>query len=217
MNRNEKSRFASLCAAGVAALGIAWFADGGEAEAADHSDPPARVGAAIDAADIADLYAWHSSDDGTLTVVMTFAGPSMPSAGQAGQYDADVLYGIHIDNSGDDSANADIWVRFAQNDLGDWGVQLLGVPGEAGAVSGPVETDVDGANGAKVFTGLRDDPFFFDLEGFQNTVSSGDLSFMNTRDSFEGQNVTAVVVEIPLAAALGGGTDLSIWATSSRI
>lgn len=217
MSQFKKSRFMSLCVAGAAALGAAWFVNGQDARAADHNDPPARVGNAVDAADIADLYAWHSDDDGTLTIAMTFAGPTMPADDQTGTYDADVLYGIHIDNSGDNTANSDIWVRFAQNDLGDWGVQLLGVPGEAGPVVGPVETEIDADNGAKVFTGLRDDPFFFDLEGFQNTVMTGDLSFMSSRDSFAGQNVTTVVLEVPLAAALGGGTDLSIWATSSRI
>lgn len=217
MNRRKIARISSLCGAGIAALGIAWFAQQHSAQAADHSDPPNRVGAAVDAADIADLYAWHSDDGQNLSVVLTFAGPVAPAADQAGMYDPDVLYGVHIDNSGSNDANFDIWVRFAQNDLGDWGVQVTNLPGEAAPVVGPVDTTIDAPNGAKVYTGLHDDPFFFDLEGFEMTLMNGSLEFDNTRDSFAGQNVTAIVLEMPLSALSPNDESLSIWTTSSRI
>ena len=97
MKRNLKML---LSAGAVIAAGCAaWL---GSATAADHNDPPARIGGNIDAADIADLYAW-SSASGTLTMVLTFGGPDTPAAGQAGTYDANVLYGIHIDNNGDNT------------------------------------------------------------------------------------------------------------------
>ena len=210
MSRTLKAKLTAAMA--VAAVTGACL---GNPTAADHNDPPSRVGTNIDAADIADLYAWHSADK--LTLVLTFAGPAAPAAGQAGMYDPDVLYGLHIDSNGDHQPDSEIWVRFAQNDLGAWGVQLVGLPGEAGAVQGAVDTELNGAGGAKVWTGLRDDPFFFDLQGFTDTLNTGALSFMSTRDSFEGLNATAVVIEVPLAAALAGGTNLSLWATSSRI
>lgn len=205
-----------LILSGTAAVAVASAAWLGGAFAADHNDPPARVGGNLDAADIADLYAWHSADAQTLKMVLTFGGPATPSADQAGTYDADVLYGIHIDNTGDNVANTDIWLRYGKNDLGEWGLQVVGLPGEAGPVSGAVETSLTGTN-AKVWTGLRDDPFFFDLQGFQDTLQTGTLSFDATRDSFMGRNVTAVVIEVPVAAAIGGGSNLSIWATTSRI
>lgn len=200
-------------AAAVAVASAAWL---GAAVAADHNDPPARITGQADAADIADLYAWHTADAQTLKIVLTFAGPAMPVANQTGTYDADVLYGIHIDNNGDNVANTDIWIRYGQNDLGEFGLQVVGLPGEAGPISGAVETTLTGTT-AKVWTGLRDDPFFFDLQGFQDTLQTGVLAFDNTRDSFAGRNVTAIVIEVPIAAAIAGGSNLSIWATTSRI
>lgn len=200
--------------AGLAALAAVCGIGVGAPMAADHNDPPDRVGANVDAADIADLYAWHSSD--TLTLVLTFGGPTMPAADQSGLYDADVLYSVHVDSDGDNVADQDIHVRFAQNGLGEWGIQAAGLPGESGPVSGAVETELSGTN-AKVWVGLRDDPFFFDLQGFGDTLQSGALSFDNTRDSFAGQNVTAIVIEVPIADALDGGSALSLWSTTSRI
>lgn len=207
---NRKSRLKLLTLAAAAAVSGSWLVT---PMAADHADPPNRVGAALDAADIADLYAWHSTD--TLTLVLTYSGPAMPAAGQSGMYDADVIYGVHIDNDGDNVADEDIWVRFGQNGLGEWGVQIEGLPGETDALRGAVETNLTGAN-AQAWVGLRDDPFFFDLQGFGDTLATGNLAFDNTRDSFAGQNVTALVIEVPIANALNGGSSLSIWSTSAR-
>ncbi|MCA9729372.1 MAG: DUF4331 family protein, partial [Candidatus Eisenbacteria bacterium] len=67
-----------------------------------------------------------------------------------------------------------------------------------------------------VFAGWRDDPFFFDLAGYQMTLQTGDLSFDSTRDSFAGLNVTAIVVEMDLSAALGSGSKINLWATTGR-
>ncbi len=212
----KNARLALVCTAGFAVAATAWLAQDREAVAADHNDPSPRVGAQ-EAEDIDDLYAWHSADGATLTVAMTFAGPVAPVAGQTGTYDPEVLYGIHIDNTGDAVANHNIWVRYAQNDLGEWGVQVVGLPGEADPIVGAVEGTVMGGAGGKVFTGLRDDPFFFDLQGFIDTTTTGTLAFDGTRDGFAGSNATALVLEMPVSAAIAGGTNLSIWATSSRL
>lgn len=72
------SRTLRLCSVTICAIvGIAaaiFVSQSNPAEAADHTDPPDRVMLG-DAADIGDLYAWHNSGNGTLTVVLTFAGP----------------------------------------------------------------------------------------------------------------------------------------------
>lgn len=203
----------ALCATAVLALGF-FALQPDVVEAADHTDPPDRVDAG-DAADIGDIYSWHDAD-GMLTVVLTFAGPVAPSADQTGTYDEDVLYAVHIDNSGDNVANFDIFVKFGQNDLGDWGVQVQGLPGSTGPIVGPVESEISDAN-TKVWVGLRDDPFFMDLQGFLDTTSTGTLSFDPTRDFFAGLNITALVLEMPLSAAQGGGTDLQVWATTASL
>ena len=191
--------------------------DAPSANAADHTDPPRRVGSA-GAADIADLYAWHMTQGGStkLVTALTFAGLQAPAAGQTGTYDADVLYGIHIDNDGDHLADFDIYVRFGQNAMGQWGVQIANVPGEGAPLVGAVEHEIMAAS-AKAWVGLRDDPFFFDLTGFQETLSTGTLAFNPMRDTFAGTNVTAVIIEMSLDAALSSGSSLNIWATTSKI
>ncbi|MEN0060830.1 MAG: DUF4331 family protein [Myxococcota bacterium] len=177
--------------------------------AADHAEAP---GAAADAAaDIADFYAW--ADGGRLTTIITFAG--LTPAGGAATYDADVLYTVHIDNDGDNVSDIDVLVRFGQNGAGEWGVQAEGLPGAAGPLSGAVNTTLE-AEGYQLYAGLRDDPFFFDLAGYTDTLTTATLSFDSTRDSFAGTNVTALVLEGPVDGYLDGGTSLNVWATTAR-
>jgi hypothetical protein len=90
------------------------------------------------------------------------------------------------------------------------------LPGAPGPVTGRVNKKITVADNVRVFGGLRDDPFFFDLEGFRNTLMTGTLSFDSNRDTFAGLNVTAIAMEMDLTAALNGGSSLNGWATTSR-
>ena len=107
------------------------------AVAADHAEAP--IAGADPAADIADLYAWH--DGGSIHAVLTFA--PLTVAGGNATWDADVLYGIHIDNDDDFIADHDVWIRFGTDSGGAWGMQVLGLPGADPTVEGPVETEID--------------------------------------------------------------------------
>lgn len=186
------------------------------ARTADHLDPPARTDPAVDAtpdkaADIADVYAWHTAT--SLIIAMTFAGPQ--SAALPGTYDRDVLYTINISNAGAATdAEFPIRIRFGQ-DGASTGVQIAGVPGATGTIVGPVETNLT-SGPVTARAGLFDDPFFFDLQGFRTTRSTGTLAFSNTRDFFAGQNDTAVVIEMPRAAVENGTNPINIWATTAR-
>ncbi|WP_240480308.1 DUF4331 family protein [Enhygromyxa salina] len=200
----------------VAALGFAaamlLVNDG--VQAADHTEAPGTQ--ADPPADITDFYAWEAPDD-KLVAVVNFAGKT--EAGADPTYDTQVLYGIHIDNDGDNIADIDIWCRFGTNMAEDlWGIQCLNVPGAADTdTNGEVDGVIDGGNGTKIFAGPRDDPFFFDLQGYLETLDSGTLSFDPTRDSFAGTNVTSIVIEMDALAAAGEGTTLQIWATTGRL
>jgi hypothetical protein len=72
-------------------------------------------------------------------------------------------------------------------------------------------------NGILARAGLYDDPFFFDLQGFRETRSTGTLSFVNTRSFFTGQNDTAMVLQIPRRLVENGSNQINIWVTSARI
>lgn len=208
------AKAAGLAACAAAVLGIAALTQRG-VTAADHLDSPGRTDPAVDPvpdrpADIADIYAWHTATD--IIVALTFAGPN--PAGQAGTYDRDVLYAINISNDGNAATTEfPIRIRFGL-DGNRPGVLVTGLPGGA-SVQGPVEQNLSVGN-ILVRAGLFDDPFYFDLQGFRETRSTGTLRFNNQRDFFAGQNDTGVVIQIPRALIQQGGQPVQVWSAASR-
>ncbi|MXO48526.1 DUF4331 domain-containing protein [Erythrobacter vulgaris] len=192
------------------------FAPGVGIIAADHLDPPARTDPAVDstpdrAADIADVYAWHT--DTSVIVAMTFAGPQ--ATDQPATYDPDVLYSINVSNSSPrTTTDIPIRFRFGTGAMDQFGVSVTGLPGVTGAIRGSVETELE-KDGVRVWAGLFDDPFFFDLQGFRDTLNTGTLSFDSERDFFAGQNLTAVVIEIP-RDRIDPGAPVDVWAATAR-
>ena len=178
---------------------------------------PPRTDPAVDQtpdrpADIADVYAFHDAQN--VVVILTFAGPA--PANSPGTYDPNVLYRINISNVGARSdTEIPIEIRFGLDANNNAGVQVRNLPG-TGPIQGPVETNLS-QDGYMVRAGLFDDPFFFDLQGFRDTRSSGTLMFNNQRDFFAGQNDTSVVIQIPRARIQNGNTPLDIWADTGRI
>jgi hypothetical protein len=131
---------------------------------ADHADGPAL--AADPSTDITDLYAWMTPD-GRVNLVMDV----FPSATAGARFSTSALYVFHLAASsriGDPAPNADTIVcRFdAQQLVSCWGPGRAYVHGDAGAATG-----IASAGGAvRVFAGPRDDPFFFNLDGFKTAV-----------------------------------------------
>ena len=211
-----KRKSITLLIAGAAgAFGILLAMPGEPIRSADHLDPPQRTSPSSDdtpdrAADIADVFAWAEGDN--LNLILTFAGP-VPQD-QAATYDRDVLYTFNISTDGDPlNAEQRVMVRFGSAGSNNNGVRVEGIPG-VGTLEGPVETTL-GQNGVRVRAGLFDDPFFFDLQGFRDTLSTGDLQFDSSRDFFAEQNLTAVAVQIPLANFNATGT-FAIWSETKR-
>ena len=177
--------------------------------AADHLDAPKTM--MNQAADITDVYAWHT-DDAKVVAVVNFSG--LIESGVEPKFDSKVVYGIHIDNDADGVADHDVWFRFGQNGAGDWGIQAVGIPGGTPTVSGPLNTSIDAGLGLRLWAALRDDPFFFDLDGFKATLSSSTLSFNKDNDTFAGTNVTSIVVEMSTDAVVGAGSTFQLWAST---
>lgn len=221
MKRTSPSTWVLLGLGGVAACAAGLAATSGTfVDAADHLDPPARVdGDTGDReADIGDIYAWHrgSGADRSLVAVLTFDGPNAPTADQDVPCDPNVLYTIQIDSDADRTADHSIRARFGEDDVGNCFVRVEGIPG----VTGPIDAAVGTARtvgSTHVYAGLQDDPFFFDLQGFRETLMMGTLRFDPTRDSFAGQNISAIVVEFPLSAIGAGDQVLDVWATTGRV
>jgi len=207
--------------AGVAAAISAalLFVPGAPNRAADHLDPPGRTDPTIDAtpdlpADIADIFAWDTDD--SVRVIVTFGGPNDPN--RPASYDRDVLYKIMISTAPPaDTPDITIRARFGRGkNPNEWGVRFEGVPGVTGAIEGPVETTLI-KDGVKARAGLFDEPFFFDLQGFRESRSMGKVRFDNRRNFFNGNNDTALVLEIPRNRFAGATMPLGFWITTSRI
>jgi len=207
---------------------------------ADHAESPATD--ADTAADIADVFIFASPDATKLVGAITFGGRPAPRSRIDGSFycDPDVLYTYNIDRadasgSFDNVADFKVLIRFGKNRAGQCGIQLESVPGTSQTISGPIELELPGSNGLRAFAGLRNDPFFFDFEGFSallNTFATpgqhGDLvsSFrlgggQPRRDSFAFRNVSAIVFEMNIdtvAPRSAGGTrpKVRVWATTSR-
>ncbi len=192
------------------------FAPGVGIIAADHLDPPARTDPAMDstpdrAADIADIYAWHT--DTSVVLALTFSGPQ--ATNQPATYDPNVLYSINVSNTAPrTTTDIPIQFRFGTGAMNQFGIRVTGLPGVTGAIEGSVETTLE-KDGVKVRAGLFDDPFFFDLQGFRDTLNTGTLSFRSNRDFFAGQNLTAVVIEIP-KDRIETGMPLDVWGATAR-
>ena len=209
MNQHKRVP-APAAAAWVACLALTLGV--GVARSADHKEASGTI--ADPGADIADVYAWHDLGANRLVAVITFAGLADAPAGPT--YDADLLYTLNIDNTDDNVADLSVYCRFGQNNAGEWGVQVQNLPGATGTIVGPVDRTLDGGNSTKVYAGPREDPFFFDLDGFRQTLQTGTLAFNSARDRFAGLNVTAIVLEMNLSSALDGSSALKLWATTGR-
>lgn len=172
-------------------------------------------------ADIADVYTWHRGTGASQTVVLvlSFSGPNAPAANQALPCDRDVLYNIHV-GAGDTLPAAGservFRVRFGRDSVNNCFARWEGLPGTTGPVVTRTETTIDLGGNVRAFAGLRDDAFFFDLQGFRETLAMGQIRFVNDRDFFAGKNTPAIVIEVPATAINNGQNTLRVWATTAR-
>ena len=215
---HQRLRPLLVAAPAAAIMAVALLVPGAGNRAADHLDPPTRTDPTVDAipdipADIADIFAWYTADK--VNVIVTFGGPS--STTQPASYDRDVLYKILVSTAAPtDTPEIVIRARFGRGQgQNEWGVRIDGVPGVTGAIEGPVETNL-GKDGVTARAGLFDEPFFFDLQGFRETRSTGTIRFNNQRNFFNGNNDTAIVLSIPRDRFAGASTPLGFWTTTSR-
>jgi hypothetical protein len=121
--------------------------------AADHKDGPAVT--ADPAADVTDVYAWMSADKSKVDLVMDVY-PNVFHLNSAATFGGTAT-STNIICGFDTAQTITCWVGSSEM-----------VTGNAG-----VTTGITSASGkTKVFAGLRDDPFFFNLTGFQATAAA---------------------------------------------
>ncbi|HSU16916.1 DUF4331 family protein [Longimicrobium sp.] len=161
---------AAVCA-GVLAVRQGW--------GSDHQDTPeVELSPRLD---INDVYAFPGSDETRIVLVMTTQSPITPAGTAAARFDANALYQIKIDNTGD--AVEDLVLQFQFDDLGGGAqrVALFGpvAPATTGKFNrvakatpdllGNINTVLTTGAGntlVQLFAGPRDDPFYIDLDQF---------------------------------------------------
>src|SRR6185503_118759 len=201
---------------------------------ADHLDAPALGGltnAAGDFAphsdhgdrDINDVYVFQGSNSSRTVFAMT-TNPAINLFG--GSFGTNVRYAINIDRNGDARQDlAYVWRFGAPNGSGAQSYTVtrysganartyaVGLKLASGSTGGSgIGTAKDGA---KVFAGVRSDPFFFDLTGFIGTVLNvgTDALGSDPTDFFTPLNTNAVVIEVSDDAI--GGTNIGVWGATS--
>lgn len=192
--------------AGAALLVAAWSDRVPLVEAADHAD-------GIDAmstmsSDITDLYAWVWDDNGTpsLAMIIDVDGPSFPDNIQyAWTLVRDPLPGASSTVAQmicqfNSTAGDDISCFFG--DSTDF-VEATGDPSTATGFT---------QNGIRVFAGQRDDPFFFNSDGFTNTAAAvrTQVDGNNANGELNPANIDANgCPDLEAEAARGNGANLA--------
>jgi hypothetical protein len=206
--------------------------------AADHRDSPV-----VDddpAADINDVYMFLDPADKTKLVLVLSTYPlEDPRFATSYQYDPDVIFQIGFDTTGNGTFPNSVFVKFSPLNNGPGSLQTFTATLPNGkSVSGYATPPTIQApapapriateNGITAFAGPRDDPFFFDLIGFNRVVAKinatsvnggkgvADPSLFTHIDAFAGFNVQALVIEAPITDFVGTVKKFGISAFSFR-
>ena len=186
--------------------------------AADHLDGPAV--SANGAIDIADVYVFEGSDPANTVLSFTVN----PAAGMISgtTFDPAAEYAILVDTDGDAVEDTTFTLAF---DAASGGAQAFTVSRDGTEIAaGTTGTTAEIDSGGMAWAGLVDDPFFFDLEGF-NQLKSTLLEAGTLEDAislicdadpdvnfFAGFDASAIVLEVP-DGDLGG--EIGVWAATS--
>jgi hypothetical protein len=214
--------------------------------AADHRDAPGVDGAGE--GDITDVFAFlDPANSGRMVLAMGVNPFAVPAAVPSYRFSKDYLYQFKIDLNGDYQEDLVFQITFQNNGTGQQAFVNVDSPdpnfvgalnqllvGANSQISGPTGGTFGDPASIQVFTGLRDDPFVFDLgqfnriigglqDVFRNIASSpvGPLRGRPVRtdgtsgvDAFAGFNASYIVIEFPVSW-LGVNKIINVWATVS--
>ncbi len=187
--------------------------------AADHGDAPANANDR--AGDLGDAYLFLDPSDNTrLVIAMTVQGFIVPAeAVNFGFFDNNLRYRFEFETGGDPTPDHFIDVTFTEKMTSGATPQTATVTSTflPGIITGPTTVanlspnaaapviTTDQATDVRLFAGIVDDPFFFDIPAFARfnaSVAAGSPDptvFQRGRDSFAGYNTLAIALSIPVA------------------
>jgi hypothetical protein len=208
-------RARSLTMLGAAAVVLTVGASPMLSNAADHLEAP--LAKANHALDITDIYAFDAANSKN-TVLVVDVNP-LAGVVSGKKFDTDGTYDLNIDKNGDYVADAVYRVTFGSS--APDGKQSLTLKRNGATILTGKTSNANAGGGAKLYAGVRDDPFFFDLTSFMRWRDpDGDGAFTYTGpttfdgvDFFRGTNISTIVLEIP-DSWIGGSAN--VWATTTK-
>lgn len=158
---------------GVAALGLgALLGTTTSSQAADHLDSPSVQGNPM--ADINDVYAWMDPSGSKVNLAMTIspADPGTAAMASTRTFGPSILYVFHVTSTpgfGMAGTTQDVICQFqSDTDAQCWVGTTDYVKGDPSNTAGVTST----SGKVRLYAGLRSDPFFFNLQGFVDTVAA---------------------------------------------
>jgi len=231
MFRSIKSKFAVALAA-LMAISLLLLPQS-PADAADHAD--GTIAASNPTADIADVFAFLDPNDNTkVEIAMDVDGFIVPSeAGNRGFFSPLVKFEFQIENSGTAKPDLLIDVTFSVPAAGtpQTGTVKFSdgksftfpttVPSPTAPTAVPFTVTTDSKTGVSAFAGLTDDPFFFDIVGFDRFVASVEggsadpTQLQRGRDSFAGYSIHMIALDVPVSMLTGkAGSKIGVSAAT---
>jgi hypothetical protein len=210
-------------------------------KAADHLEAP--FVAKDPGADIADLYVFLDPNDNSKVILAMDVEGFVVPAELLNQccFAEDVVYRFEIENTGDAKPDKFIDVTFGTHNSrrvaqtatvklpdGKTFQALTTIqrqPGNVNDVSlaNPLRVTTDPTSGVSFYAGLTDDPFFFDIIGFnryviklqdRNPTAKEDLT--RGRDSFAGFNIHMIALSLPVELLKGSGNIIGVNSVTLR-
>ena len=197
--------------------------------------------------DMTDLYVFPAATAGRTVLVLNSQPAISPAAAATTSFDRNLLYQIKVDNTGDAIEDKVIQITFTGSGQSQQVVvRSPVVPSVKGAmnnvlatggttVTGGLNTTLGSASDIQVYAGVRDDPFYIDLEQFFRILpdrkpATGPLAALPsapTASAFRpvgqavnfltGFNVASIVIELPtVMLTSGGNAKIGVWGTISR-
>jgi len=190
-------------------------------DAADHAE--ATLVAGFPGGDIADVYAFMDPNDNSKVILaMDVEGFIVPSELlNLSFFSPEVKFEFQIENTGDAVPDKFIDVTFTPQTMRTQpqtatisfsSGQSFTAPTTVttlGATAPSFTVTTDPATGVSFFAGLTDDPFFFDIVGFNRfvaSVTSGSpdpTKLQRGRDSFAGYNIHMIALRVPASMLKG--------------
>ncbi|MFK8080989.1 MAG: hypothetical protein AB8B97_11945 [Granulosicoccus sp.] len=228
-SRSQTRTIKQLCAAAVCSASLI----SGAAYAADHADSPNQTGS-LEArqADITDVYAFMNPNDAEELILMVLVGPDASGVLPAGlttpNFSNAITYNVLMQNyNGAEAGDHSRIVCTFEGATPQVATCELGSLSVSGDVGGTAQVE-----GMRIYTGLADDPFFFNGGGlnasfaavppspmFEEGANAGS-PFVNANgqlNGFAGQNILAIVIGVDrdLLTNNQAMPELRLWAATA--